>query len=84
MPRAVYVRPEGVELGDHFGPGVPRGCLPVLPVTAKLAVKFPSALDHGGSFTLAFQRTALPLGDAYAVTDYFCQVRPCPPSPKVV
>jgi hypothetical protein len=76
VPLAIYVEPEGVQLGDACGPDVPRGCFPVVPTTSDYTVSLPAeqVVDNGQRVSsLTFKRKGYLLADAYAVTDYFCQ-----------
>ena len=74
MPTAVYVRPEGVELGDLcVKEGLPPGCLPIMPVSHDFGITVKHVGQRNEAYTFNVKRTAFPLGDAYAVTDYFCQ-----------
>lgn len=74
-PRAMYVKPAGTDLGDIIGHGVPPGCVPITPKSAKIKIKLPHALELDGQMVDAvdIHRTGLPLGNGYAVTDYFAQ-----------
>ena len=76
LPRALFVVPEG-NLPLETMHGVPRGCIPVLPTkTGTITVTLPMPIHNaqGDSVrTLLFHREGIPLGNGYAVTDYFVQ-----------
>lgn len=67
-PRAIFVRPDGAASGA-MDIGGPPGCVPILPITsAKIKPLVPK-----GTKAVTITRTGLPLGDGYAVTDYYTQ-----------
>ena len=81
QPLAVYVQPE-VDVGDYGQgmAGIPRGCIPVTPLTIntapthvpKQALEF--TLTDGNKVPAFYiKRTGIPLSFAYAATDYFMQ-----------
>lgn len=54
---------------------VPRGCLAILPATSKSTHPFPKGITISGvKYTkVTIQRRGIPLGEGYAVTDYYTQ-----------
>eukprot|EP00198_Chlamydomonas_reinhardtii_P004324 XP_001693660.1 predicted protein [Chlamydomonas reinhardtii] len=75
LPAAVLVVPVNTDtphdiLGDAFADLGTAGAFPVTPVTCKDAAKVEPVR---GSGTIRVRRRNLPLGDAFAVTDFFVQ-----------
>jgi len=70
------VEPEGTALGHACGPAVPAGCIPVTPRSKTVTLRLQHQVQdaHGEpTSTINFSRTAFPLADGNAVTDYFTQ-----------
>lgn len=78
-PRAVFVEPHGVQLGDICSavcPECPYNCMPVLPIKRTFNVKLTPTQDcqlSADECSFKMSRTAIPLGAGYAVTDYWAQ-----------
>ena len=75
MPLAVFVKPVNVAIpaniaGEVYCNEFP-GAFPVVPVAEYGHIRVPDAAR--GHKSLAVARTNMPLGDAYAVTDFFVQ-----------
>ena len=82
-PKAIVVRPHDIHVGraccDEHGL-VPEGCIVVQAITTKaFNVTLPDAVTistqdgHTSLKTFKVKRRGIPLGDGYAVTDYFVQ-----------
>ncbi len=83
-PRAVIVRPHDMDVGttccDDEGL-VPPGCIPVMKVNLRTGIDLPLPIPYtidtpSGPVVLTsvhIKRSGIPLGDGYAVTDYFVQ-----------
>lgn len=74
-PQAIFVKPEGTKLGDIVGHPCPTDCIPVGSKKTTFTVTLPFKITIGDKKVtkVHVHRLGLPLGDAYAVTDYFCQ-----------
>lgn len=75
LPLAVFVRPAKESLpanvaGSEFEVTFP-GAFPILPSTQSAKILMPSAPN--GTEMKTVQRTNIPIGDAYVVTDFFIQ-----------
>jgi len=76
QPKVLFVEPEGTAFGHACGPAVPAGCIPITPLskTVKLTLQHQVQDAHWESTsTIRFTRTAFPLADGNAVTDYSTQ-----------
>lgn len=78
VPLAVIVRPHSTDCqaASKGHAGIPLGCIPVLPMTGSFSVYLPHPQLVGGKLrtSLHITRKGIPLGDGYAVTDFFVQV----------
>ncbi len=77
LPLAVYVKPtmENGPAFNLFDDPVLEGCIPVKPSVAMFTFTLPGPMQVGGHTitSLRIRRVGLPLGEGYAVTDYYCQ-----------
>lgn len=73
LPLAIWVKPKDVNVGDVCGDLGPSGCIPIKKCsTGIVELKLPHA--HGDTaHSIKFTRWGIPLGDAYAVSDYYCE-----------
>ena len=72
-PLAIWVKPMDIEVGAVCGDLGPEGCIPIRRCsTGIIQLKLPHKRGEP-SRTLRFSREGIPLGDAYAVSDYFCE-----------
>lgn len=70
-PLAILVRPEHSNIKEQMS-GIKPGCIPILPKSKTFSVTLPDAPTDGPQ-TYSVKRTSHPVGDGYAVTDYFVQ-----------